>query len=81
MLLRVILPLLLLIGQTPPSDFAQSVTKAMPTWEADALARFEQAELAAVRRDLDDGVDDEQLRIDWDLLAALDKLLQVEYLI
>jgi hypothetical protein len=65
----------------PPSDFALSVIKALPTWKADALAQYEQAELAAIRQDLDEGASDKQLRVDWDKLAALDKLLQVEDLI
>lgn len=63
------------------SDFTQSVRKAMPTWEADKLAQYEQAELAVVRKDLEDGVDEDQLRADWDTLAALDAKLQLEYLI
>jgi hypothetical protein len=82
MLLR-IAALTLLLAQTPPaespSDFVQSVIKALPTWEEDALAQYEQTELTAVRRDLDEiaieGADDKQLTIDWDALEALDKML------
>lgn len=56
------------------SDFTQSVVKALPTWEADTLAQYEQPELAAVRQDLADG-DEKQLLVDWDALEALDSML------
>lgn len=80
MLRYILLPLLL--SQTlPRSEFAQQVIKALPTWEADSLAQYEQPELAVIRRDLNEGVGDEQLHADWDKLAGLDAVLQVEYLI
>lgn len=80
MLRYILLPLLL--SQTlPRSEFAQQVIKALPTWEADSLAQYEQPELAVIRRDLTEGVDDEQLHADWDKLVALDTIISKEYLI
>ena len=61
-----------------PSAFAQQVQKPFPPGEADTLAQYEQPELLAVRQDLADCVDDEQLHADWDRLVVLDKFLHVE---
>lgn len=71
-MLNIILSLFL---AATPSDFRLSVIKALPTWEADKLAQFEQPELAAVRSDIQDDASDEQLRADWNALEALDQAL------
>lgn len=70
------------------SNFVQKVCETFPAWEADKLAQFEQAELAAVRRDLvivlsdvleDDVLHDaDRLNRDWELLVALDNKLKFE---
>lgn len=77
-MLQIILSLLLL-AQKP--DFTQKVIEALPSWEEDTLAQYEQPELAAVRLDLENGASDEQLHADWDALEVLDKQLKRNYVI
>lgn len=92
-----ILLLALVVGQTPADtdnplaaagDYVQRVIKALPAWERDALAEYEQPELAVVRRDIeavlsdiveDDVLQDtERLKRDWSHLVVLDNKLKFE---
>lgn len=64
------------------SDFVHQVIQQLPLWEADTLAQYEQPELAAVRRDLDeDPISEQQLTDDWAALEALDKALHKRYVV
>ena len=85
--------LTLLLAKTPPSESPataarreiQRLLRTLPAWEKDALAQYEQPELAAVRDDLaecmTDSTDDEllldfeKLKVDCNALQALDDRL------
>jgi hypothetical protein len=68
-----------------------AVADKMPMWDADAISRYEQREIATVKADiamaeLDDGksvflADVAKLHDDWDALVALDEMLKKESLI
>jgi hypothetical protein len=72
-------------------DFMQAVDAKMPLWDADAIAKYEQAEIATVKADIavaqqetDSRVfleDVTRLHRDWEALLALDALLKKESLI
>lgn len=78
------LPTLVLLAQlavSGPTDYAKRVMQALPAWEADGLAIYEQPELQQIKLDLMNGVEDKQLQQDWDALKSLDNHLQIEWLI
>jgi hypothetical protein len=72
-------------------DFVAAVTDKMPLWDADSLAKYEQAEIATVKADVaiaQHPADNHafleavtRLRHDWEALLALDKMLKKESLI
>jgi hypothetical protein len=72
-------------------EFVLAVADKMPMWDADAISRYEQREIATVKADiamaeLDDGksvflADVAKLHDDWDALVALDEMLKKESLI
>lgn len=50
--------------------------QGLPTWDNDALSPYERQELDAIYQDLYAGVDEDQLRDDWQRLEVLDKALK-----
>jgi hypothetical protein len=72
-------------------DFVAGVAAKMPLWDADGLAKYEQAEIATVKADIAMAQREEEksafletvtrLHHDWDALLALDQMLKKESLI
>ena len=88
-MLAIILASVLVVQDDPISaagEYVQQIIKTLPTWDKDALAQYEQPELAAVHHDLtivlgdkleDDVLHDvERLERDWNSLVALDDKLK-----
>jgi hypothetical protein len=71
--------------------FVVAVADKMPLWDADAIAKYERAEIAAVKADIAMAQQEEdknafledvtRLQKDWDALVALDEMLKKESLI
>ncbi len=72
-------------------DFVMAVADKMPMWDADAISRYEQVEIATVKADIAMAQQDDEkssfledvtkLHDDWDALVALDDMLKKESLI
>ena len=72
-------------------EFAQAAANKMPLWDADAIARYEGVEIAAVKADIVMTLEEEErgpllddaarLHDDWDALVALDEMLKRESVI
>lgn len=72
-------------------DFVGAVVDKMPMWDADAISRYEQVEIATVKADIAMAQQDDEksafledvtkLHTDWDALVALDEMLKKESLI
>ena len=75
---------------TEARDFVTAVADKMPLWDADAISRYEQVEIATVKADIamaqrtvERGAFLEyvaRLHDDWDALVALDERLKKESL-
>ena len=72
-------------------EFVAAVADKMPLWDADAISRYEQVEIATVKADIAMAQQEEEkgpflddvtkLHDDWDALVALDEMLKKESLI
>jgi hypothetical protein len=72
-------------------DYVLAVADKMPLWDADAISRYEQVEIATVKADIAMAQQEKdrgpfleyvaRLRDDWDALVALDERLKKESLI
>jgi hypothetical protein len=78
-------------GVSDDKEYVLAIADKMPMWDADAISRYEQREIATVKADIaiaeqDDGkgvflADVTKLHDDWDALVALDERLKKESLL
>jgi hypothetical protein len=72
-------------------EFVAAVADKMPLWDADAISRYEQVEIATVKADIAMAQQEDErgefleyvskLREDWGALVALDEALKQEQII